>query len=95
MSNCRLCGGVIPEPRTMYPDYTNICRCLPLKSPTEILVSAGANWNPQVTPMSILELCEKMSLEEVKALIGLLTAYYDCAVLSAHPGGFKKRETDE
>ena len=105
MSTCENCGGLIAEPGKVYGWGGKFCHCLiprrmeftipdELQEKVERLQSQQS-WNTQVTPMSILQLCEKMSLEEVKALIGLLTAYYDCAVLSAHPGGFKKRETDE
>ena len=38
----------------------------------------------------ILNLCEQLSLEELKALIGVLTAMHDSAVLAPNPGQFKK-----
>lgn len=95
MANCQLCGGVIAESGMVYPDYTNMCRCSPFKSPAESGKVYGLEYTPKATPMSILQQCEKMSLDEVKALIALLCAYHDCASISSHPGGFKKREADE
>ena len=38
----------------------------------------------------ILNLCEQLSLEELKALVGVLSAMHDSAVLSSNPGQFKK-----
>ena len=41
----------------------------------------------------ILNLCGQLSLEELKALIGVLTALHDSAALSSKPTGFTKKET--
>lgn len=38
----------------------------------------------------ILNLCEQLSLSELRALIGVLNQMHDCESLAADPNGFKK-----
>lgn len=38
----------------------------------------------------ILNLCEQLSLAELRALIGVLNQMHDCESLAADPNGFKK-----
>ena len=95
MATCAKCGGLMAEPGRVYGWGGKFCHCHLGKNPITDYYQEKQQWQPKITPKFILDQCEKMSLEEVKALIVLLTAYYDCAVLSAHPGGFKKREPNE
>lgn len=84
MATCLRCDGLIAEPGKVYGFAGKFCHC-----------GWEVSQKPKVTPMTILQQCEKMSLDEVKALIVLLSAYHDAAVFSAYPGGFKKREEND
>lgn len=104
MSTCSRCQGLIAEPGKAYSYSGKFCHCGWAHEPiTHIAPKFGTPYDStsveefmkrqaksvQKPSMShIINLCEQLSQEELHALVKLLSAMHDSAVLASSPKGF-------